>query len=97
MVAGEQQILQLKMLHIGRPRLHPPDVAMTDIFQSEEYGRYQYRKRRMAGLKSKNQRLVEQIQEKEQGVIKERFEAAEMLRNSVEGANVGHACFLDLT
>jgi hypothetical protein len=77
MVVVEQQDSQLKMLHNKRPRLQSADFTMTDIFHSKEYGHYRYRRRRMTGLNEKNKRLVEIVQENEQGMMKERTEAAE--------------------
>ena len=91
MVVVEQQDSQLKILHNKRPRLQSSAFTVTNLFHSKEYCRYRYHQKRMAGLKEKNKRLVEivqEIQEKEQGMMKEQTEAAEMLRKSMEDANV---------
>jgi hypothetical protein len=93
MVVIEQQDSQLKILHNKRPRLQSPDFTVTDLFHSKQYYRYRYRQKRMTGLKEKNKTLVQivqEIQEKSQGMMKERTEAAEMLRKSMEDANVSH-------
>ena len=94
MVVVEQQDSQLKILHNKRPRLQSPDFTVTNLFHSKEYFRYRYRQKRMAGLKEKNKRLVEIVQEKEKGLMKERTEAAEMLRKSMEDANVSYSRFV---
>jgi len=93
MVVPEQQGSQSKILHNKRPRLQPPYFTVTNLFHSKEYCRYRYLQKRIAGLKEKNKRLLEivqEIQEQGQGMMKERTEAAEMLRKSMEDAHVSY-------